>query len=137
IGWKARQLDGGYKVWRRHVIDTLATRPAALNCIVLTGPTGSGKTRLLQSLGAAGAQILDLERLARHRRSLLGALPDQAQPSQRGVRSALRCAIESQDTAGPDLVEAVSSSIGQISVPDTLLQDMRAGRCVRVWAALP
>src|SRR5690606_11368643 len=55
IGWRARQLDGGYKAWRRHVIDTLAERPAGLDCIVLTGPTGSGKTRLLQWLGAARA----------------------------------------------------------------------------------
>jgi tRNA 2-selenouridine synthase len=54
IGWRARQLDGGYKTWRRHVIDALTERPAGLDCIVLTGPTGSGKTRLLQSLGAAG-----------------------------------------------------------------------------------
>ena len=136
IGWRARQLDGGYKTWRRHVIDTLATCPAGLDCIVLTGPTGSGKTRLLQSLGAAGAQILDLEGLARHRGSLLGALPDRPQPSQRGFESALLRAIEALDPARPVFVEAESRRIGQLSLPDTLLQAMHAGRCVRVRAAL-
>ena len=137
IGWKARQLDGGYKVWRRHVMDALATRPAALNCIVLTGPTGSGKTRLLQSLGAAGAQILDLEGLARHRGSLLGSLPGQPQPSQRGFESALLHAIESLDPARPVFVEAESRRIGMVGLPDTLLHAMHAGRCVRVRATLP
>jgi tRNA 2-selenouridine synthase len=39
---------------------------------VICGPTGSGKTRLLQALEAAGAQVLDLEALASHRSSVLG-----------------------------------------------------------------
>jgi len=136
IGWRARQLDGGYKVWRRHVIDTLETRPAGLQFIVLTGPTGSGKTRLLQALGRAGAQILDLEGLACHRGSLLGGLPDRPQPSQRGFESALLGAIEALDPARPVFVEAESRRIGQLSLPDRLLATMHAGRCVRVQATL-
>ncbi|MBV2179604.1 tRNA 2-selenouridine(34) synthase MnmH [Castellaniella sp. MT123] len=137
IGWRARQLDGGYKTWRRHVIDTLETAPARLNCIVLTGPTGSGKTRLLQALGQAGAQILDLEGLARHRGSLLGDLPEQPQPSQRGFESALLRAIDGLDPAHPVFIEAESRRIGQLSLPDALLQAMHGGRCVRVQATLP
>ncbi|MFV0282652.1 MAG: tRNA 2-selenouridine(34) synthase MnmH [Castellaniella sp.] len=137
IGWRARQLDGGYKTWRRHVMDGLAARPARLNCIILTGPTGSGKTRLLQSLGAAGAQILDLEGLARHRGSLLGSLPDTPQPSQRGFESALLQAIETLDPARPVFVEAESRRIGQVGLPDALLRAMHTGHCVRVQAALP
>lgn len=137
IGWRARQLDGGYKTWRRHVIDALAVRPARLDCIVLTGPTGSGKTRLLQALGQAGAQILDLEGLACHRGSLLGNLPGQAQPSQRGFESALLHAIDALDPAQPVFVEAESRRIGQLSLPDALLQAMHRGRCVRVQAGLP
>ncbi|MFT0531311.1 tRNA 2-selenouridine(34) synthase MnmH [Castellaniella hirudinis] len=137
IGWRARQLDGGYKTWRRHVIDQLALRPAQLRYIVLAGPTGSGKTRLLQALARAGAQTLDLEGLARHRGSLLGALPGQPQPSQRGFESALLRALDALDPARPVFVEAESRRIGQISLPDSLLHGMHGGQCVRVQAELP
>lgn len=134
IGWRARQLDGGYKSWRRHVIDRLAVQPANLQCIVLTGPTGSGKTRLLHALRQAGAQTLDLEALAAHRGSLLGALPEQSQPSQKGFESALLQALEALDPVRPVFVEAESRRIGRISLPDTLLRAMHTGRCVRVRA---
>ena len=89
IGWKAVQLDGGYKAYRRHVIEELARLPQTFSYRVICGVTGSGKSRLLQALGAAGAQVLDLEALARHRGSLLGDLPLAPQPSQKGFESLL------------------------------------------------
>jgi len=59
IGWPVVQLDGGYKEYRRHVNAELATLPAAFEFInVLCGPTGSGKSRLLQVLGGHGAHIM-------------------------------------------------------------------------------
>ncbi|CAM5189294.1 tRNA 2-selenouridine synthase OS=Castellaniella defragrans OX=75697 GN=HNR28_000791 PE=4 SV=1 [Castellaniella defragrans] len=136
IGWRARQLDGGYKAWRRHVIDGLAVWPEGLDCIILTGPTGSGKTRLLQSLAQVGAQTLDLEGLACHRGSLLGDLPDHPQPSQRGFETVLHQAIQALDPSRPVFVEAESRRIGRLSLPDALLAAMRAGRCVHVQAGL-
>jgi tRNA 2-selenouridine synthase len=60
-----------------------------LNLQVICGPTGSGKSRLLDALHRAGKQVLDLEGLARHRGSVLGKLPDQAQPTQKMVRDPL------------------------------------------------
>ena len=50
--------------------------PDAFAYVVICGLTGSGKSRLLVALAAEGAQVLDLEALARHRGSLLGDLPD-------------------------------------------------------------
>ena len=137
IGWRARQLDGGYKTWRNHVLAGLSTWPEDLRCIILAGPTGSGKTRLLQSLAQAGAQTLDLEGLACHRGSLLGDLPDRPQPSQRGFETALHEAIHALQPDQPVFVEAESRRIGRLSLPDALLLAMRAGRCVGVRAALP
>ena len=81
IGWQARQLDGGYKTYRRSVLDRLATWPLRFDYIALVGHTGTGKTRLLHALRDAGAQVLELEDLACHRGSLLGAWPDRPQPS--------------------------------------------------------
>ncbi|HEY9459405.1 MAG TPA: tRNA 2-selenouridine(34) synthase MnmH, partial [Paralcaligenes sp.] len=89
IGWQARQLEGGYKTYRRWVIEMVQSLPGRFHYIILTGPTGTGKTRLLHALKRAGAQTLDLEDLARHRGSLLGALPGQSQPSQKSFDSRL------------------------------------------------
>ena len=77
VGWRAAQLHGGYRAYRRAVMAALNTLPAGLRFVVICGATGSGKSRLLQHLAATGAQVLDLEKLARHRGSVLGGLPSQ------------------------------------------------------------
>ncbi|PTT80766.1 tRNA 2-selenouridine(34) synthase MnmH, partial [Pelomonas sp. HMWF004] len=64
IGFRSRQLVGGYKAYRTQVRDDLVACPERYLWQVLCGRTGSGKTRLLQTLAAQGAQVLDLEALA-------------------------------------------------------------------------
>lgn len=137
IGWRAVQLDGGYRSWRRHVIAMLATVPARFRYIVVCGLTGSGKSRLLAALDAEGAQVLDLEKIARHRGSLLGDLPGDPQPSQRGFDTDLLAALERFDPARPVYVESESRKIGTVQVPDALLDTMRAATCVRVDTPQP
>jgi tRNA 2-selenouridine synthase len=135
IGWQARQLEGGYKTYRRSTLDTLDHLPTTFRYIVLTGPTGSGKTRLLHALHEAGAQTLDLEQLAAHRGSLLGALPGEPQPSQKWFDTLLACALRSFDPARPVFVEAESRRIGAISLPLALLDTFHRGACVEVEAS--
>jgi len=134
IGWRARQLEGGYKGYRHAVLDTLNVRAKQFSFIVLMGPTGSGKTRLLQALGKAGAQILDLEQLAAHRGSLLGALPDRPQPSQKAFDTALAGILTKLDPARPVFIEAESRRIGTVTLPDALIEGMRRAACVNVQA---
>ncbi|KXV00575.1 tRNA 2-selenouridine synthase [Caballeronia megalochromosomata] len=134
IGWQARQLDGGYKSYRRDVIERLGTLPGRFRYIALIGHTGSGKTRLLKALDAAGAQTLDLEALAAHRGSLLGALPGCAQPSQKAFDSALVHALSGFDPAKPVFVEAEGRRIGSITMPDAVLDKLHTARCVEVQA---
>src|SRR5436853_2071523 len=76
VGWRAGRLDGGYKAYRRAVVAELGTLPQRFQWRVLCGLTGTGKSRLLRELHAAGAQILDLEALAAHRGSVLGDMPE-------------------------------------------------------------
>jgi tRNA 2-selenouridine synthase len=125
IGWRAKQLDGGYRAYRRHVVAQLALAPARLRFMVISGLTGCGKSRLLSALADAGAQTLDLERLAVHRGSLLGGLPDENQPSQKGFESALLEALLRFDATRPVFVESESRRIGALQVPDALLIRMR------------
>lgn len=121
IGFRSRQLVGGYKAYRARVRDDLDTLPSRLHYRVLCGLTGCGKTRLLQALAAEGGQVLDLEGLAAHRGSVLGSLPDRAQPSQKAFDSSLWASLRGLDPARPVYVESESRKIGRIALPAALL----------------
>lgn len=134
VGWQVARLQGGYKAYRRHVIAELQRLPGLFSFRVVCGPTGSGKSRLLQALRAQGAQVLDLEELARHRGSLLGNLPGEPQPAQKMFDSLVWDALRRFDGDQPVFVEAESKKIGQVSVPDALIDAMRGSPCVLIDA---
>jgi tRNA 2-selenouridine synthase len=133
IGWKVARLEGGYKAYRRHVIEALASLPQRFSFHVICGPTGSGKSRLLAALARQGAQVLDLEALAAHRGSVLGSLPDQPQPGQKWFESQIWAALNRFDPAAPVFVEGESKKIGNLRVPEAIIQRMwQAGRVIRL-----
>jgi len=136
VGWAAQTLEGGYRAYRRCVVEELAALPATFTFRVVHGATGSGKSRLLRALARAGAQVLDLEELAAHRGSVLGELPGQPQPSQKLFESRLRAALAALDRARTVYVEGESRKIGQLQVPEALITAMRAAACVRLDADL-
>lgn len=137
VGWDAQQLYGGYKSWRRHVIELIEQRSPQLHFRVLCGPTGSAKTRVLQALGAQGAQVLDLEGLAQHKGSVLGTLPGIDQPSQKAFETQIADALDHLDLARPVYVEAESRKIGRLSVPLPLIDHLRRGECIEIAASVP
>ena len=136
IGWHSTVIDGGYKAYRKIVLDGLDYFPTKLQLIVLSGATGTAKTHILRAAAAMGAQILDLERLANHRGSLLGAEPEALQPNQRLFESQLVECLNSFDPAQPVFVEAESNKIGQIHIPSALWASMGAARRVTITAPL-
>jgi tRNA 2-selenouridine synthase len=135
VGWRAVQLDGGYRAYRRHVVARLEELPPRFRYKVVCGLTGSGKSRLIAALARVGAQVLDLEAMACHRGSLLGDLPGDPQPTQKSFDTRLVAALSSLDPARPVYVESESRKIGTVQLPDALLAAMRAASCIRV--ALP
>lgn len=137
IGWQAAQLEGGYKAYRAAVLAELDLLPARLSFIVLCGPTGVGKSRFLRALGDLGAQVLDLEALAAHMGSVLGAYPDRPQPSQKYFESLVWAAMRRFDPARPVYVESESKRIGNLHTPETLLRRMRASPCLNLEADIP
>ena len=130
IGWSAETLEGGYKAYRRFVIAQLQAVSSGLDFIVIHGPTGSGKSRLLGALKRAGAQVLDLEELAAHRGSVLGFLPDCPQPTQKLFESLLLEQLSNLQKQRPVYVEGESKKIGELQVPEALMTRMRASPCV-------
>ena len=129
IGWPVVQLEGGYKAYRAAIAAELE-HPPALALRVVCGTTGSGKSRLLETLESIGAQVLDLERLAAHRGSVLGHLPGEPQPTQKMFETSIWDKLRGFDTARPVFVESESKKVGNLRVPDALMQRMRASPCI-------
>jgi tRNA 2-selenouridine synthase len=124
IGFEVDVLAGGWKNYRRWVRASLETLPGHLHLRVLSGATGCGKTRLLYALAEAGQQVLDLEAIAAHRGSLIGALPGQEQPSQKLFDSMVLDALRKFDPSRPVWLEAESKKIGDLQIPDALHEAM-------------
>jgi tRNA 2-selenouridine synthase len=127
-GFTACQLMGGYKEYRRNVLQCLANfRP---RLIVIHGLTGTGKTRILQRLPEA----IDLEDLAGHRSSLFGGL-DRQPSNQRTFESRL---AERIATLGkePYFVEGESRKIGRVFIPKPLAAAMKEAVLVNIHCRL-
>jgi len=135
VGWEAAKLEGGYKAFRKQVVADLESLPERFTFLVVCGATGSGKSRLLEALAAEGAQVLDLEVLAAHRGSVLGGLPEAPQPTQKSFETAIWTALSSFDPSRPVYVESESRKVGDLRVPEALIERMRASECLRLEAA--
>ena len=135
IGWRAEVVRGGYKAYRRLVVQALYDSALPHRLVLIDGGTGTAKTRLLALLAEAGAQVVDLEALAGHRGSLFGGMADQ--PSQKMFESRLAMALAVLDPARPVLVEAESARIGALKLPPSVWQAMQAGTRIEVTAPLP
>lgn len=136
VGWDACQLEGGYKAYRRRVMSELEELPRQFTWRAVVGPTGSGKTRLLAALARRGGQVLDLEALAGHRGSVLGALPELTQPGQKCFETLLWQALRGFSHEAPVWVEAESRRIGRLYLPNTLLAAIREAEPFVVEAPL-
>ncbi len=130
IGFRVHLIEGGYKAFRTAVLAQLPALAERLHYRVVCGPTGSGKTRLLQALAAQGEQVLDLEALANHRSSVLGSMPGQKQPSQKHYDTLIWNTLRGFDTQRPVYVESESKKVGNVSVPEALILAMRASPCI-------
>lgn len=136
IGWDAHKLEGGYKAWRQGIVAELAELPGRYAFRVISGATGSAKSRILEALAGQGAQILHLEALAAHKGSVLGNLPDEPQPSQKAFETRLHGALVALDPRCPVFVEAESRRIGNVQLPNALIDIIRTAACVRIEATL-
>jgi tRNA 2-selenouridine synthase len=137
IGFKVTIIDGGYKAFRAAVVEDIPRLAQRLDFRVVCGPTGSGKTRLLQALttlhipkGQFAPQVLDLEALANHRSSVLGVLPGVSQPTQKAFDTRVWNALRRFDPSRPVFVESESKKVGNVAVPVALMDHMRRSPCL-------
>jgi tRNA 2-selenouridine synthase len=132
IGFRVTLLEGGYKAFRAAMLQEIARIAPSLQFRVICGATGCGKTRLLQALQAQGAQVMDLEALANHRSSVLGAMPGLAQPSQKRFDTLVWDTLRRFDPARPVFIESESKKVGNVAVAMPLIEAMRASPCLNL-----
>ncbi|WP_300513655.1 tRNA 2-selenouridine(34) synthase MnmH [Aliiroseovarius sp.] len=135
IGWRAQVVGGGYKSYRRLVVQALYDTLWPGDIVLIDGGTGTAKTRLLAQIEARGGQVLDLEAMAEHRGSLFGPM-GEAQPHQKTFESRLAMQMARLDPARPVFVEAESSKIGRVIIPPALWKRMIGARVVELNAPL-
>ena len=129
---KTHQLKGGYKAYRQMAFESFKRR---LNLFTITGYTGSGKTEVLQALAATGEQILDLEKIARHKGSVFGGLQMLPQPTTEQFQNELFEAILKLDLSRRIWVEDESIAIGEIFLPEDLWRQMTKSTLVQLDVA--
>jgi tRNA 2-selenouridine synthase len=125
VGWAVAKLEGGWRAYRTFVREDTTRHCATHRFHVISGLTGSGKTRFLHFLQTHGHQVLDLEALACHRGSLLGQEPGHPQPAQKLFESHLWEKLSSFDPNRPIYVESESRRIGRLFCPDPLWEALR------------
>ncbi|HEY9732821.1 MAG TPA: tRNA 2-selenouridine(34) synthase MnmH [Drouetiella sp.] len=136
VGIDCWRLTGGFKGWRRVVIDDFARDEYPFSPVILHGRTGVGKSDVLCALQKLGAQVLNLEQLANHRGSVFGALGLTSQPTQKNFEAELWLQLR-DGSAGPIFLEAESRKVGKIALPDFLIQRIATGRRVLITGSLP
>ena len=100
---------------------------------IIGGYTGSGKTLLLHALAKEHNRIVDLEGLANHKGSALGALGNPPQPSQEMFENMLaeKLAFETEKTSNHSTANCIfledeSQRIGNLQIPMPLWYCMRS-----------
>ena len=133
---EAYRLQGGYKAYRRFILDRLDTETLQKPVYVLNGLTGVGKTLILQILGQMGCPIIDLEGLAGHRGSLFGHLGITQQCSQKDFDALLLQRLDELEQAPCLLVEGEGKRIGPVTLPNFFFQAMQEGKHILLTAPM-
>jgi tRNA 2-selenouridine synthase len=123
LGMQVILLEGGYKTYRNWVREVVGF-PRCIN--ILGGLTGTGKTRILESLRTKGCQMLDLEGLANHRGSSFGGLGMPRQPGTQHFENLIAEQLFVMDSSKPVWIEAESIKIGSCFIPEELFRQMKS-----------
>ena len=116
-------IVGGYKFVRNHFLDRTNQIVKESNFMLVSGPTGSGKTQLLNCTEGKKLSI-DLEELALHRGSAFGSR-ETPQPTQINFENALALKMIRQGSKKVILFEDESRLIGKNVIPTVVFDKMR------------
>ncbi len=127
-GFEVTLLKGGYKHFRNLVLEEFL-RPK--NILVLSGKTGTGKTKLLHELKNRGEAVLDLEDIAHHKGSAFGSLGQLPQPTVEMFENIT--ALQLVRMADRKIwIEDESRWIGRAKIPDALFNQICSAKSIAV-----
>lgn len=141
IGIEISRIEKGYKEVRQFYLDELDHYSENSELKLLTGSTGSGKTKLLKKVKNFYPMI-DLEELAQHKGSAFGAMLNP-QPSQASFENSLAHEIFKFDTksdteasfakrSSPILFEDESRLIGSLHLPEKFFKKLRQTSVIKM-----
>ena len=135
IGWNVGVVDGGYKSFRKHVSEFLNKNIENYFLILLTGNTGTAKTKILNLIEKRNGQTIDLESLANHKGSVFGS-QGQKQPSQKLFETLIYDKVKNLKTGEPIFVEAESNKIGNLHIPKEFWKLMKSSPQIELSATV-
>lgn len=125
-------IAGGYKMARQFLMDAIDKFSEDKKLLVITGPTGSGKTKLIHEVRDI-YPALDLEAIARHRGSAFGGL-SIPQPTQIDFENRLAVSLlKLENRIQSDeflMVEDESRLIGKVCLPASFFASMRSSEVI-------
>ncbi|MEC0239688.1 tRNA 2-selenouridine(34) synthase MnmH [Paenibacillus dokdonensis] len=133
MGIHVYRLDGGYRSFRKWVVETLGMMDFAPKVFVLHGNTGTGKTEILKVLKGKGYPVVDLEGLAGHRGSIFGEIGLKSN-NQKTFDSLLLEEILRYRDEPYILIEAESKRIGKVVLPEFLIVKKEQGTHIMLEA---
>ncbi len=140
VGVHAVIVRGGYRAYRKEVLEGMAHWRPPVPVFTLYGHTGAGKSALIRELVRISPRldtprpwVVDLEGLALHRGSLLGGLNQPGERRQKDFDALLW--DELRGARGDYLIlECEGGKIGRLFVPGTVADAIRSGTPVLVRA---
>jgi len=126
LGLNTMRLKGGYKGYRDYINHELPKINDNIKYIVIHGKTGIGKSKLLYMLQSKGLNILDLEKAANHRGSLLGSVGIGKCHSQKQFESLIYNELRNKNSDYV-FVEGESKRIGRTIIPNYIWDSMNSG----------
>lgn len=132
-GLTVHKLRGGYKEYRRQVVNDLDGEMVFASLFSLYGLTGTGKTEILDQLNRRGVPVLDLERFANHRGSAFGAVGLGEQPTQKTFETRLHEALLQVPPGRMAVVEGESRKIGRIHIPPRFFEHLKSARRILIY----
>ena len=132
-GCEIPRIKGGYKAFRRFILEELEGIGSWCTPLVLGGMTGSGKTILLHKI----EQSIDLEGLAKHRGSAFGHTIE-SQPTQIDFEHLLAAALLKKRKRGLSeiVMEDESRRIGKREIPQRLFATLQEAPLVILEAPM-